>query len=224
MTEFFGGITDMGRVTLDLAEDGELQLGDVKIGSASRTNAVIDNSVTDFSGNLELHLDVTFVFYTPFGEDRLVIFVELEDEIKNPIDVGNVMFYLSDGTPFAWGAFERTVRKNPAGPDSGGDWFVLALNLQYEGIFNKFNLNPNYSTEFSLDRGKNENAVIETFNQNRRFSAMADAFTRNFNIPGYMFRNADLKWSINPMFDVQDSDFTRLSGGTVGDRYDRTIG
>lgn len=223
MTEFIGGITNAGRLALAGASEGSLRLGGVKIGSTSLTTAIIDKTATDISGNLELSLDVTYVYYTPFGLNKLVIFIELENEVTREVSIGNVMFFLDDGTPFAFGAFKRSLQKFPSGPDTGGDWYSIALNLLYPNITSKFTLNPSYSTEFALEQDLDENRVIKRFSGSRRFVAMANEYTLTPKIPGIMYIDRFSRWQVNPYFDLYSEDFTILSGGNAGDRYIRTI-
>lgn len=215
---FKGGITLAGRAALQGVS--QLQLGNVKIGSASLANAVIDDSATDISGDLEASLDVTNVFYTPFGSDRLVIFTELE--MTSGMSIGNIMFFTSNSTPLAWGAFDRTVKKTAKGPDTGGDWIVLALNMRFTGILEKFDLNPSYSTEFEITTELTEALVVSEHTGPKKVSVMADAVVPNFNIPGLLFQKPPF-WAINPLFFQLGDDFDAISGGSVNDAYDRNF-
>lgn len=215
---FKGGITLAGRAALQGVS--QLVLGNVKIGSASLATAVIGDSSTDIAGNQELLLDVTNVRYTPFGTDRLVIFIEVE--VTQSIEIGNVMFFLNDGTPLAWGAFDRTIKKTAKGEDTGGDWIVLALNLRFTGILDRFTLNPNYSTEFGLTTELNEQLVVSKHSGPKKISVMANAVIPNFNIPAWLFQKPPF-WAINPLFFQLGDDFDSISGGAVNDAYDRNF-
>lgn len=216
--KFIGGITDIGKDKLDSASPESLTLGRVEIGSASLSVANFSNAINSLQGNKEIEFNAEDVIYTPFGNSRVVISINVE--ISGSLSIGNVLFYLSDGTPFAWGAFSRTIKKTANGPDTGGDWFTISLSLIHEDIFTLFDFTNQETTQFRLPIALNEE---EAANQvaNTRESIIADAVTTNFNIPGYMFCK-DTHF-INPFFLRISEGFDAVSGGVVGDAYDRSI-
>lgn len=215
---FRGGITDAGRTALAAATAGSLQLGIVRIGNASLATHDIDGSITNYVGSLTAERGANTVFYTPFGSDRLVIFTDLRMDAE--MDIGNIVFFLDDGTPLAWGAFDRTLKKQAKGSDTGGDWVTLALSLQYDGILELFTLADAQSTEYDMVIQTNETTGQAAIEELSRITTVFDKLTTNLNIPAVAY--AGNQWYIDPFFFSMIADFTQISGGAVGDLYDRT--
>jgi hypothetical protein len=219
MNFFVGGISDAGRAAIDAAADNSLQLGYVRIGTMSKAGgANIDDASTNVAGTVT-QLAADKVFYTVFGSNRIVLFTELE--MAGELTVGNIMFFLSDGTPLAWGLFDYNIKKAAKGPDTAGDWLMIALSIEKLNILDKLNLNTAQSTAFDLPESDTNFTAIVQFNLNRKIVTMAKETVGNFDLPGVMFKGR--KWFINPFVFPVGGDFEGLTGGTVGDEYDRSI-
>jgi hypothetical protein len=106
------------------------------------------------------------VFYTVFGSNRIVLFTELEMDTQATI--GNIMFFLSNGTPLAWGLFDYNIKKEAKGPDTAGDWMVIALGVEKLNILDKFDLDPLQSTAFELPEAETNESAIIAFSKNRK--------------------------------------------------------
>jgi len=219
MSFFTGGISDAGRAAIDAAVGNTLELGYVRIGTMSKAGgAIIDDTSTNVAGTATQY-GADRVFYTVFGSNRIVLFTELEMDTQATI--GNIMFFLSNGTPLAWGLFDYNIKKEAKGPDTAGDWMVIALGVEKLNILDKFDLDPLQSTAFELPEAETNESAIIAFSKNRKILTVAKETTGNFDHPGAMFKGR--KWFISPFMVPIAEDFTEMSGGAVGDDYDRSI-
>jgi hypothetical protein len=219
MAFFTGGISDAGRAAIVAAVPGALELGYVRVGSISVSGGtVMDDASTNAIGS-PVQYSVENIFYTVFGSNRITLFVELNNTLEVPI--GNVMFFLSSGVPLAWGQFDYQITKAEKAPDTAGDWIVLSLSLNLLGMVEKFTLDPEQSTSFILPKSQTQETAVIDFSVNRRMVAMVKETIGGFDLPSIMTKGK--KWYINPFFVEVESDLVEMSGGTVGDSYDRSI-
>jgi hypothetical protein len=219
MSFFTGGISTAGRAAIDGAAAGALQLGYVRIGSMSRAGGTtMSNQSTNAVGNIT-QLAANKVFYTVFGSNRIVLFTELE--MVEELVIGNLVFFLSNGTPLAWGQFDYNIRKEAKGPDTAGDWIMLALSIEKPNLRGKFTLNSLQSTAFELPEAETNQSAIIQYSKNRKIVVAAKETVGNFDHPSIMFKGR--KWFINPFCVPVNSDFEELTGGVLSDSYDRSI-
>jgi len=72
-----------------------------------------------------------------------------------------------------------------------------------------------------LDVQTNEITGQANISELSRVTTVFDKLTENFNIPAVAY--AGNNWFVNPFFFPVSIDFGIISGGEVGDLYDRTV-
>lgn len=210
---FQAGFAAGARAKITNADDGDLTLGNMKVGSVAMSSGEFQDSVTaSLSGDELFATTNDDVLYTVYGSNRLLLTGLLRTNAS--FAFGNVMFYFGDGDPLAFGAFQTKIFKD-AVTGSTSDWIRIAIDLNLEGISDKFNLQTERSTNFSVAED-NENILDAV--KPRGTSLIVRSFSAALGDPAFAFYKD--RWFVNSQFRESDYDFSVLSGGEAGDDYE----